>query len=278
MIDFELIIPSASRPHLLAQTLPSILDNVDQWPKRIIVHNDEVFPDRLNDIQEVLSSCNRGIPVVFKNDNDTLGHGPSLTWMLEQAQTEYVLYSQDDLKVIRPLPIKDCLEVMHQHALHHVRFNKRATMHGKGIGEARWHKKEFKFEVSEETASGHSLSLLHTLTISDHWYFQTALNRVAPLLGVCKWFMGNSNAFREHCEMKINKAFNGQMDYDGPGVFRGENPMDVDQRAVQQRTFIWGPIGNDKYIDNLGDNPDDWALFRPRGGKGPKHADSQANE
>lgn len=280
MIPYELIIPSASRPHLLDIALPSILRNVDQLPQRIIVHNDEAFPDRAMDTMEVVQGYSRvfDVPYVYQNDKEPLGHGPSLAKLLEQVGTEYALYSQDDLKVIRPLPITQCLEVMQQYELHHVRFNKRATMHGKGIGEARWYKKEFTYQLPKEATPEHPVPVLHTLTISDHWYFQTALNRVDPLRQVCRWFVQTSNAFHEHCEMKINKAFNGQMDYDGPGVFRGENPMDVDERAVQQRTFIWGPIGHDRYIDNLSTNPDDWALVRPRGGQGPARVDSQARE
>jgi hypothetical protein len=277
MLDYELIIPSASRPHLLVQTLESIMEQVDQRPQRVIVHNDEKFPDRLPLVNEVLHDLQvkyEGLVVTLLNDKEPIGHGPSIWTLLKQARTKYVLYSQDDLKVIRPLPIKMCLEIMDVHNLHHVRWNKRATMAGKGIGEARWYKREYSFAIPDLEGN----SLTYTLTVSDHWYFQTSMWRVEPILGVCEWWMGNSNSFHEHCEPKINKVFNGQTNYDGLGVYRGNNPMDQDGRATQQKTFIWGPIGEDRFIDNLGDNPDDWALLRPRGGEGPLHADSQARE
>ena len=33
---------------------------------------------------------------------------------------------------MRPVPVARCLEIMHEHKLHHVRFNKRKTMRIKG--------------------------------------------------------------------------------------------------------------------------------------------------
>ena len=262
MIPYELIVPSASRPHLLEPVLQSLFQHVDQRPERVWIHNDAAFPGREQAIHEVVArSVPAEIPWHVHYESPPIYHGPTLAWLLRQATTEYVLYSQDDHIVCRPVPITRCLAVMAAHQLHHVRFNKRATMAVKGSGTQQWAKQEQQFQMSAH---------LETLTVADHWYFQTSLWRRERIKKVTDWWMENfSGSFREHAEIKINHAMNGRdphftpaalLDMPGPR----ENPMDPDVRARIQRTYIWGPIGEDRYVLHIGDAPKDWALPHAR--------------
>lgn len=277
MIPYELIIPSASRPHLLGAALMSLLGRVDQMPERLIVHDDAAFPGRGEETRGVVESIAKSqlVPLVFAHDNPPLMHGLSLHWLLSHVRTEYVLYSQDDLLVVRDLPIADALDVMHRNQLHQIRFNKRPTMEYK----AGWRKKTVYFPAAEQSSQA--------LTVADHWYFQTGLWRVSRIKPVIDWWvMATGESFKEHCEPKTNKAMNREIgEFNHWALANGYAlpdqacyAMDPDVRIEVQRTFIWGKIGEDRYVDNLGANPDDWALVRPRGGTGPPRVDSQARE
>ena len=254
-MDYDLIVPSASRPHLLETTLVSLLGYVDHLPGRIIIHNDEVFPDKTQDILTILDKIlGTHIPWTWKNDQSPLGHGPSLAWLLNQTTIPYVLYTQDDFVTLRSLPIRETLACMETHGLHHVRFNKRKTMPYKGEGETRWYKREVQYGETP-------------LVVSDHWYFQTSLWRVAQIKPVVDWWMGRDPVgFKEHGEIKINNGLNSVIwvtgDYQRPP--KGSSWDDSQVREHYQRTFIYGHIGDPPYVKHIGDHPEDYALIRNR--------------
>lgn len=267
MIPYELIIPSSSRPHLLGPVLESLFEHVDQSPVRMIVHDDPVFPGKQTEVVHVATTARdqHAVRLLLQTEaSPPVGHGPSLYHLLKEVQSKYVLYSQDDHVAVRTLPIAAALSVMENFNLNHVRFNKRATMGFKGT----WAKKEQSFGPD-------------ILTVSDHWYFQTSLWRVSVIRPIVEWWMANSNAFAEHCEVKINRTLNGQVPEYGAAACvppTWADPMAANVRAQYQRTFIWGPIGEDKYIQHIGDKIEDWAMFRPRGGSSGSDKDSQEAE
>lgn len=272
MIAYELIVPSASRPHLLGPGLKSLFAHIDCLPARVIVHDDAVFPGRKADVEGALDyALPAGVPVIIKYDDPPLSHGPSLHWLLSQVSTEYVLYTQDDLEVVRDIPLASALGVMHQNDIHQIRFNKRATMEWKRT----WQKKEYPFARPDGTTQ--------VLTVSDHWYFQTGLWRVARIKPVVDFLMlETGDSFRERCEVKINDCMNrksAEFNHRGPRDYAlppsAEEAMVQEIRRDVQRTFIWGRIGEDRYVNNLGFRPEDWALLRARGGVGGPR-DSQA--
>ena len=310
MIPYELIVPSASRPKLLGACLISTLARVDQPPKTIIVHDDVVKPETADEVRAVCEAIarSRDIPLLFEQHRPPLSHGPSLHKLLARVSTEYVLYTQDDQFVERDVPVRDALALMHAHTLHQIRFNKRATMEWKST----WQKREFHFghpnDLRCNDGAGHRITIRSAaervargaeplcdrcgvpahvvLTVADHWYFQLGLWRVSRIKPVVDWFIDQTSSFNEHAEIKTNKAMNrGIAGFNGWALSHGyELPeqecysMDQDVRARVQRTFIWGPIGEPRFTDNLAVNPEDWRLIRPRGGTGPSDVDSQANE
>jgi len=248
MIEYELIIPSASRPHLLEPTLSTILKYVDQMPKKIIISDDAAFRGKRTMLEDALSraipAC---VPFVFKYNDPPIGHGNAVCWMLDQVSTGYIMYAQDDHVAMRPIPIANCLDVMDTYDLHHVRFNKRDTMDAKGD----WKKIETTFGST-------------TLTVSDHWYFQTSMDRTSKFkIAASTWKAGTSgNKLFEVC---INEIFNGQWGsiagLDTPDSL--EQPMSQEVRRRRQKTFIYGTVGEEKYIYHIGGAPSDWALDRP---------------
>lgn len=275
---YDLIMPSASRPHLLEPTLRSLLANVDLKPRRVLIHDDAAFPDRQGQVQQVAAAvCDAaGVELVLKLTDPPVFHGAALHWLLAQAEGEFVLYSQDDFLTLRPVPVTACWQVMHDHGLHHVRFNKRETME--------WKQTFFKLPVHFPTVrlpgidgSPHPLGdYVTTLSVSDHWYFQLHLGRRERLKTVIDWWQArDAQAFREHMEAKVNHAFNRrvpQFNREFKDTF-GLPPtevqcMDPVIRRDHQKTFIWGPPGEPAFIKHIGHLAEDWAEIRPRGGVG----------
>ena len=59
MIPYELIIPSASRPHLLGRVLESLVQHLDQPPARLLVHDDAVFPGKAAEVEAAVWAATR---------------------------------------------------------------------------------------------------------------------------------------------------------------------------------------------------------------------------
>jgi hypothetical protein len=269
MIPYELIIPSASRPHLLKRVLESLLIKVDQLPERILVHNDERFPDRLEAIQSVLLLTEKmGIPAWLENHNPPIQHGPALHRLLSQVKTEYVMYSQDDHQVKRDIPVSWALELLDQHGLNQIRFNKRDTLDKKGREGEEFYKVESRWDI----AYGDGAGLSFTLCAADHWYFQTGVWRVGAIKPVIDWWAGPGSAFgafNEHMEVKVNQVFNGQWREVTPEfprvvpILHDSSRWNLPEvRKLIHKTFIWGKIGEPAYVEHIGHLPEDWALER----------------
>jgi hypothetical protein len=257
-MPYDLIVTSASRPHLLARTLRSLLDMVDVLPVRAIVHDDAAFPGRLRAIEDVVEDevAGRGIEATIRHSAPSVGLGPALHWLLAQARTPYVLYSQDDHVAVRKIPVSEAIGILDDYGLHQIRFNKRTTMDRKG---------DF---VKVEQRYGPA-----TLCVADHWYFQTGVWRVSQIKPVVDWwYFYGPGAFSEHAEAKLNDAMNGRWAAPlvGPRTFPSdvyradvigarELWMDPSERARTVKTFIWGPVGEPPYIEHIGTAPSDWA-------------------
>lgn len=259
-IAYDVIVPSASRPHLLQPTLETLFANLDYRPRRLLIHDDAAFPGRQGKIQEIgeTIAAKYHVELLLKLTDPPAYHSGALHWLLGKAEGEFVLYSQDDFVTLRPLPILRALRLMRKHALHHVRFNKRTTMEWKGTFE--------KVPVLFDD---------QVLSVSDHWYFQLNLGRRARLKTVVDWYTAaDVLAFREHMEAKINHAmnrkaapFNREFRYTDFGLPPTEAQcMEPATRREFQRTFIWGPPGEAAFIRHIGTAPEDWAEIRPRGG------------
>jgi hypothetical protein len=259
VIAYDLIVTASHRPHLLEPTLVSLLDKVDQRPARLLVHDDaavvphertwaqsEVFHIQAARREQARTVLQRlGVPVVYTWANPPRCLGLALRWLLNHVETDYVLYSQDDFVTLRPLPIQRALQAMDVNGLHQIRFNKRATRSEKDTWQGVWKKEEVILPGGA------------TVTTSDHWYFQTGLWRVAPIQAALDWL--TSTPERQQIlsvasgEEAINRVMDGAFGaIPGLPTPEWEKAENARVRARVQRTFIWGPIGEDRYIRHIG--------------------------
>lgn len=278
VIPYDLILTASHRPHLLEPTLTSLLRHVDQPPARILIHDDAALPFRavfkpapgfdphLEALREetkavLLRIVPHGIPLIYTWADPPRRLGLALRWLLDNVQTEYVLYSQDDHVVVRDLPIDLALQVMHTHHLHQIRFNKRATLAQKETWQGRWKKEEVSFEMTGVRYAGTHRANVETaqipLTISDHWYFQSGLWRVQPIRAVLHWLTATTERrtilHQALAEEAINQVFDGRF---GPipdiAVPHYQDAMEPRVRQQIQRTFVWGPVGEDRFVRHIG--------------------------
>lgn len=266
---YDLIVASASRPHLLRRTLTSLLANVDVQPRCVFVHDDAVFHDQRD---AVLNAVHDGVRIARTRDASSvqvLGtaiavdpprrHGPALAWLLAQTDAEFVLYTQDDHETVRPVPLARALDFMRARDLNQIRFNKRATLDYKDTWQGRWHKKEFLMAMSVPlTNDGQRMLVQQHFTVSDHWYFQTSLWRTSVIKpAVLALHEAQPDAFKHRCEDQINDYLD-----DHCARTHGLDARDPDVRAKYLRTFIYGKIGDERYVQHIGDQSRDFA--RPR--------------
>lgn len=257
MIPYELLIASASRGDLLAVTLETFFKYADQFPGRVIINDDVVVPDRSQVVNDVIETyIPSGIAVYRQASVPPLFHGPAVHWLLSQASTEYVYYLQDDWETLRRLPISTALSVMDRYGLHQVRFNKRDTMGAKGEAPNRWSKKEVQFDDV-------------VLTLTNAWYFNPGLWRVARIKPVFDWWeLMFPGSIREHAEGKINDTLKGSYpDFSRLKLIDMALPemnLDHETRMRVHRTYIWGPIGERQFVFHLGWKKEDSRLARRR--------------
>jgi hypothetical protein len=289
-IPYEILVTSAARPHLLKPTLASLQSRVDQPPERILIHNDAVFTDfgplgrvahvvagglpgptdlRWEDTKTAIRDAQEGQivrPILVTHADPPRRLGMALKWLIGNVRTPYILYSQDDFVTVRTLPIIQALEVMEIHRLHQIRFNKRATMGQKDTWQGPWKKVEKRFIVLGEGETSYAV----TCTVSDHWYFQTGLWRTSIIKAVLDWLTATperTNVFAAcPAEVAINKVMDGDFGLiPGLTVPYPHDALDPETRATIQRTFIWGPIGEDRYIRHIGTDARDQAGDHERG-------------
>ena len=288
MIPYELIITSASRPSLLRPTLESLLANVDQPPERILVHDDALYGDadeRWEVMKEMLASLALPCELLVTHVSPPRRLGLALSWLLANVRTEYVLYSQDDFVTVRPLPVRAALSIMNVHGINQIRFNKRATLGQKDTWQGVWSKEERGFTVEQDAVDdGLATEVSRTvLTVSDHWYFQTGLWRASVIRAALAWLTATPERARlfaaTHAEVAINSVMDGVLGpIPGLSVPRPEAAADLETRRRVQRTFIWGPIGEDRYVRHVGVDREHWAGDHSRGPAAPSRLSEKQRE
>ncbi len=241
-MSYDVIVTTLrDRADLLDRTLRSMLPQLDTPPARIIVHED-VRPDVPcppgPSTKEVLEAL--GVPFVYMCTEPGLGLARAMVRLLSEVQSEFVFYTQEDFDFIRQIPIASCLQIMAEHRLNHVRFNKRKTMRVKGADrppEARFTKLEVTF--------GKQL-----LTVSDHWYFQANMGRASVLRDgfIALSRDATPGCFIDRGEMKFNHWLNQTI---GQGVGSTDH-TGAATRGMTVKTFIWGGIGEPAFIQHTG--------------------------
>jgi hypothetical protein len=255
MIPYDIIITSVhDRADLLDQTLRSMLPQLDQKPARILINEDvraghPFVEGRTEGILRGIEAA-REVPFVLLRQNPGTGLARAMLRLLEAASTEFVFYTQEDFDFVRPVPVARCLELMQRHALNHVRFNKRDTLPVKGAHrpdkKTWWTKQEVDFDGQK-------------LCVSDHVYFQANLTRRAL------WLEGFKELVTADPNLSRGEArFNGWLNTKYGG---GCGSVDGDQAARRDllRTFIWGGVGEPRFVLHTG------AERRSQGWADPEH-------
>ena len=250
MIPYELLMSSASRPHLLRAVLAAFVRHLDQLPERVVVHEDVCRPGA--DIRAAIAeSLPPGVAFTYLEDSPPIRHGQSIHRLLGEARTDFVLYGQDDDAPIRGVPIRDALAVMEEHGLNAVRFNKRQTMATHGG----WPKVQRYFTIRD----GHEV----ILTLAEKLHFQIGLWRRSWIRAATEWWQAtHPGSIAEHGEVKINNALSGVLpEFGATGAIHVPSPGchdDHASRIAHCRTYIWGPIGEPQFHEHLGWRPEDW--------------------
>lgn len=244
-MTYDVIVTSLrDRRDLLERTMRSMLPQLDQAPARIIIHEDVrrgvEYPGAST--RERMDAIERefGVPISILVSEPARGLACAMPWLLAEASTEFVFYTQEDFDFVRPIPIRSCLQLMAEHRLNHVRFNKRKTLRVKGADRAaheQFHKLEVQFGAQ-------------TMCVSDHWYFQASMWRASVardgFAAVVK--ASSPGSFVDRGEMKFNHWLNTTI---GGGV-GSTDATGAATRGMSVRTFIWGPIGEPAFISHTG--------------------------
>lgn len=255
MTPYDVIVTSVhDRADLLDRTLRSMLQMVDQQPKRIII-NDDARTDRPvveGRTEKIVDTIRRdfGVQIELLAQRPGTGMALAVLRLLERASTEFVFYTQEDFDFVRHVPVDRCLDLMQRHALNHVRFNKRDTLPVKGAHRARpqwWTKEEVVFDGQK-------------LCVSDHVYFQANLTRRSVMLDGFRELYSGHKGGAVRCEHQFNVWFN-KKHGDGAGSVDGCQS----KRRDLLRTFIWGGVGEPRFVLHTG------AERRSQGWADPEH-------
>lgn len=255
MIPYEIIVSSVhDRGDLLERTLRSMLSVLDQKPDRVIVHED-ARPDRPvveRRTEDMLIAVGRdfGVQTALIATRPGTGLPRAMLRLLEMASTEFVFYTQEDFDFVRPVPVARCLDIMQRHALNSVIFNKRNTLPIKGAhipDKARWWTKE------EVLFDG------RPFCVAEHWRFQANMGRRALFLEGVKELLTSNPSLA-----KIEHPYNGWLNTkygEGCGSVDGSQK----RRRELLRTFIWGSVGEPRFVLHTG------AERRSQGWEDPEH-------
>lgn len=230
-MTYEVAVTAVSeRADLFARSMAALLANVDVPPARLLVHEDVRPGSESGAIEAWLHGC--GLPFELQVSRPNKGLGAGIVVTFERATAPVVLYTQEDWGAVRPLPIAAALDLMDRHGLHHVRFNKRKTMAAKHADTPKpWRKVEVV--VGEQV-----------LCVSDHWYTQTSLWRVGVALPGLRHALAAGTSSE-----RFVAAFNAYMNAKhGDGRPWNDQAM----RHERLRTYIWGPVGEPRFVEHLG--------------------------
>jgi hypothetical protein len=243
-MKYDVIVSSVhDRGDLLDRTLRSMLPQLDQKPEHIFVHEDvrgsmPFVAGRTEGIVEALQR-EHDVPVWLMRTTPGGGLARGLVRLLSESTTEFVLYTQEDFDFVRQVPVARCLEIMSEHSLNQVRFNKRKTMRIKGEDRP----KHEQWKKVETTIGG------QVFCISDRWYHQASLwRRELALDGYQKLVRGaRAGEIVNRCEDKFDHWINSTIGK-GAGSVDGFQA----QRAAECRTFIWGGVAEPAFCTHTG--------------------------
>jgi len=221
----DIIRTSASRPDYLKESTENLqkmlkFDGKFRW----IIHEDNLNKNLSKQCADYINEC--GIYDLNKIDTLAIGQGPSLTWLLEQTKSEYVINFEDDFKLLKEVNINaltDLMDIFQD--MNQIAFHKRPIMHmKKGTG---GNPNFYKKAIIRNNIQ---------LVTNPHWSFTPSIFRASFLKS--KWRNFNNNV---HWQMNQ--------------VLKGYKTLgrDSDWVIANTGTYFLGSIKNKKMkIENGG--------------------------
>ena len=125
--QIDIIRTGTSRPELLELTTEALQEHLKFDGKfRWIVHEDAVSY-RSDKCMKYIEDC--GVYDIYKQDSPAVGQGNSLFWLLDQIKSKYILYIEDDWRLLKDIDLNVVIDTMEKHKdVNQICFNKRAIM------------------------------------------------------------------------------------------------------------------------------------------------------
>jgi hypothetical protein len=216
----EIMIDSASRPNLLKQTLPVIIDNLKFSGKLVwMFHEAVLIKEKSDENLEYIKSL--GIFDVIKCNTSPSGEGISIKNILEVTKSKYFIHWEDDYIPLRNIDLDEMYEIMENSGINQLIFHRRDTMHEV----AGWIKGEY-------TING------KVFTTSPHWRYIPSLWRLSYIKPI--WLKCNMTGPNSH--WTINDELQKDMQ-----VIKTHEMV-----SKTMKTFYYGPIGEPAFCKHIG--------------------------
>jgi len=220
---------SASRPELLEKSTASLLKHLDfgeYEPYEWLIHEDVLNGAASARCRAMVEES--GLYSVKGFHNPPITQSASLTWLLNQVKTKFVLNWEDDFEAIADIDIQRCIDLMRANEdIRQIAFHKRGIM---------THRYTFKKEqIQREEVY---------LTTNPHWAFTPALWRTSYI--VDKW---NEVNFPKGCNPVWPLNFLLKQLPPSSGVIRNAHWM-----MTHVGCYFLGKIGEGHYVNHLGTN------------------------
>jgi hypothetical protein len=222
MNHIDIIRTSASRPGLLKMSTRSLMGHLKFSGQTIVhLHEDVLNHDLSKDVIRYAKDC--GFYDNIKIDNPPKGQGGSLTWLIEQTRSKYVLNIEDDYDVLRDIDLDRIVQIMDQSegtetVVNQVCLNKRKTMAEKPDF------KKVEIEIDGQV-----------LTTNPHWALIPAVWRMSFIKP--RWVN-----FKQNHHWDLNNKMKGQ-----------EANRPPDWVIKNTGTYYLGPIKEPAYVKHVGE-------------------------
>jgi hypothetical protein len=207
---------SASRTEFLKITTESLVKHLKHTDYfRWLIHEDCMNEKASNECIEYIKNC--GIYSIVRQDNPPLGQSGSLTWLLNEVSSKYVINWEDDYELFKDINITELVNLMDNNSgINQIAFQKRNIWEGKG-----------DFKHKQVKIDGISL------VVSSHWSFPPSIIRTSFLKNV--W-----QDLGDPIHWKIRE------------LMQGKEQRDAEWMEKNVGNYFLGEIGSGHYIHNLG--------------------------
>jgi len=217
---------SASRPSLLKESTETMLEHLKYSGKlRWFLHEDVL--NRESSDECVKYSRSLGIYEKVEVNQPPIGQGLSLSWLIEQVETPYVINWEDDYIAKQDIDLDLCVAIFDQHKdINQIAFQKRPIM-----GEKPGFKKK---QISRKVKMKDEIIDVD-LVVNPHWAFIPSIYRASYLKS--KWVKESG---------QIHWSFNARLK-GGNGVKRDANWV-----MANTGTYFLGKIEHGWYTYHIG--------------------------